>query len=1316
MANPTTSTKLWTTEDKDLTLLLKQYYRAMAAEEAYLRFFGGSTTEGIDPTFTYDHWKDVIQTKTEQNGYTGTKPSDAGSYENNARPEGGVSDAAQAKSAIDLSNFAKNRNEFRKVGVLSGVDPEYFETFAVRVEPNGIWEELVAKEGSAIDNYRRDDLGYDTGVLMPGGSTQPIPALQFRADDASATKTLTGKTRQNRRVHSLFMFQPFVVQSLLNRTYAPATSTTARAYDSTSPALKIAKKNMFSCRALATALQNSDGRYIDEWQVAIDFYDNAINILSNPSALASDPPNGMKYTITDQVWYAYETSNSTAALEGWVSGLIGDLPVGWDPLMGALMLSLDTPFGEAGALRSGAEWEKLVKDERNAILNFFNVKEVKSTPLPDAPEFDNFDQIVTDKEVSEEFKAEVAAARQNLSPRDMQCYLLENIRSITNQRAPGGKYAPNYKNVKTINTDGQPALLTNYLRHGKNTADIDTILDLCPDVYAVMQPYIRIFRVDYDEKGNVLQIPVKKGSKNKVDAEAELIIPNFLNKKDVASILLGTRGRAAGSGLKSFSWSLDGTQPAEVDNNIKATIQIYFKSVSDFFNGVSQAGAVDANGFPQPNFLDLIVNSPSIRKNKDGTTTPVLTKILHREYKGANFRIKARVGWARPDPHALHHALKHRGGTLTDAGKLADLIEDTQTTLFLQCVRHNLDFRQDGTVQMDISYVAGLAGVLSSPQANILAPPTESILYSLSQVDEELDETADQQNLTPRQAERKKELLEERKKINQQDRLIKYKKLLGGLFSSTDSKVYQLPVDINDMLRRPWSDLSDSERAQRAKRKQGEAKNFLMTSPQQLNLTLLNAVGDSLSAGGEDNGAAAFSEAEQKRYQEIQNRSTQFKFVPFMFLGDLLDNVIEQTTINNKGEKLNFTTFLSDTDLIDPLMALQLVGEPASMDVDLRDLGILEKLRASDPLVFRDANGIVFSVNIGDIPISVDAFQVWFKDNVIKKDIDKFYLLYFIKKLCADLIVKAFQSDCFGEDLRMNQRFDAHPVSYVSNSTAIQQPLSAHQFGQKLQIKTSTPTSKTHNAIVVLPTDSRPGNLIGDYDKDKAQGIHHHHIGAPCGLLKKISFSRMDQEYLREANIEKEGALGPEQLRELYSVTIEMVGNSLYENGMYIYISPTLMDAHKKSLDYLGLHGYYLITSVASKVTSAGFTTTIQALHQAVDFTGNSALIPEFYDLPAEPPLPGGDPFAPPKTRADMPLLPRAQQESIDNASLPDLRAEQMRLRQQGDLSPSDQVYLESVEQQIASREEHAPLTEKEKADRVVEKALAKDREAARKD
>lgn len=89
---------------------------------------------------------------------------------------------------------------------------------------------------------------------------------------------------------------------------------------------------------------------------------------------------------------------------------------------------------------------------------------------------------------------------------------------------------------------------------------------------------------------------------------------------------------------------------------------------------------------------------------------------------------------------------------------------------------------------------------------------------------------------------------------------------------------------------------------------------------------------------------------------------------------------------------------------------------------------------------------------------------------------------------------------------------------------------------------------------------------------------------------------------MRESRIQKQGALGAEQLRELYSANIDLVGNVLYKNGMFIYINPSLLNADQAYLDYLGLHGYYLVTKVESKVTPSSFDVSIRALHQATKF------------------------------------------------------------------------------------------------------------------
>ena len=60
---------------------------------------------------------------------------------------------------------------------------------------------------------------------------------------------------------------------------------------------------------------------------------------------------------------------------------------------------------------------------------------------------------------------------------------------------------------------------------------------------------------------------------------------------------------------------------------------------------------------------------------------------------------------------------------------------------------------------------------------------------------------------------------------------------------------------------------------------------------------------------------------------------------------------------------------------------------------------------------------------------------------------------------------------------------------------------------------------------------------------------------------------------------------------------------------MYIYINPSLLDADRDYLDYLGLHGYYLVTSVQSKITPSSFDVSITALHEGVEFN-NQKLLP----------------------------------------------------------------------------------------------------------
>jgi hypothetical protein len=252
----------------------------------------------------------------------------------------------------------------------------------------------------------------------------------------------------------------------------------------------------------------------------------------------------------------------------------------------------------------------------------------------------------------------------------------------------------------------------------------------------------------------------------------------------------------------------------------------------------------------------------------------------------------------------------------------------------------------------------------------------------------------------------------------------------------------------------------------------------------------------------------------------------------------------------------------------------------------------------------------------------LDAFQAYFLKSVVDKQRDKYYFLNFVKDICGQLITKALRSGCYGSGFKFSARFDAQPLSFYKNKWAAK--LSVEDLAKATTQLTceEADVTKFGLGMILFSTDSKSRNLQGNFDDDLKRGIYHNYIGASCGLMKKLDFKREDQAYLREAKIQKSGDLGAEQLRELYSVNITMVGNNLYKNGGYTYVSPVLINTPKEQLTLLGLHGYYLVTEVSSELTENSFTTSIRALQEGIEFGGTSppsSTKPEEEKSPSQP-------------------------------------------------------------------------------------------------
>jgi len=853
-------------------------------------------------------------------------------------------------------------------------------------------------------------------------------------------------------------------------------------------------------------------------------------------------------------------------------------------------------------------YRKNRNDRLNDIIAFFGDSKT-STFVADIqdPEAAEKSEEITGRNIFEDAQTAANKARHALTPTDVQCLLLEHIRALS------VSHIPQYKHLIRLDTNKEPALVQNRLEHKMEPDEVKAFLEMCPDLQGSIVPYLRLYRVDYDKFGKI------------IGDEKEFRIPNFILDNDVTQIMEGNRGRVPGAGIKSFTWSLDGIQPAEVDNNISATLDMYFQSVADFFQGSMQAGG------KRTSFLDLVISSPGSSaqsladakpkgddpKAKAPKSKSCLDQHLTRDYTGANYRIKVVAGWSAPD--GLEDIYVQLGKERAEA--LGRAIAKSKKVLFLQQARHELDFNQDGSLSLSIKYQASLSGMLTGRTSNIFATSSESIKKDIAAKEAEVEELGDRAAKSKGGQRAVEAALNELKRLRGEDKLIKYRKLLRGLFAS--KKIYNLAIDKKEFALPQWAQLTGKQRARRAMRKQAVALE-VTTGGGPENTVVLDSVAKAIhTQGSTADAASATSTALIPKYDLLAKDPGAITTISYFYLGDLLDNVLEQIKANQDGQPLDFQFFLSEVEMIDPLQAMKIknMDDILNSGQSLSSMAFLDALAASDPAAFSKTMGVTQLMNIGDIPISLDAFQIWFKDKVIKKDLDNYYFLHFVKDLCADLISGALKSKCFGPDVQFIQRFDAQPISLRKGFEAVPlvpgglMPVTG-MTGLSTLIQASdeiTSPKKLTLGVVLFSTDSRPKDLTGDYATDIQQGVYHHYLGSPCGLVKSIKFNREEQPMLREAKIQKKGALGAEQLRELYSATLELYGNTLYKNGNFVYINPMLMGATQKQLTTLGLHGYYRITKVESKISEAGFDVSIKALLEGTEFCDTKLMAPETY-------------------------------------------------------------------------------------------------------
>lgn len=687
--------------------------------------------------------------------------------------------------------------------------------------------------------------------------------------------------------------------------------------------------------------------------------------------------------------------------------------------------------------------------------------------------------------------------------------------------------------------EDQEKLITNLISNKEGQALIEA------ESYQIssLVPKIRLYKVINETTSKLNEVEFIFPVNQDLDRSRD-----FTNKGP--TFLQSDFDKGSGCGIKQFSFEFNGTNPTEARSDIKADLTLYFQSFMDFIEE-----RVSYNGKTY-RFVDLIIQPPPDENGK------VLNeKVVHsNEYNPAFYRIRAEVGYEVPQSSEI-------------AGSLRDSIIVNNKSFYLCMVDHNLNFKNDGSVEIQISYRAYVETALKNPKMDALASP------------ELLAARINNQNIL-------ENALADKKCSKDQIR-----ELAAGVQSSEEQLVKK---SLSSILTR----LKDRNAIYNVSL-QEEDRSYFQTNGY---FKTCNLKQDPVqTSGGEDLAIALRSKLPEKS-DDFSFTDSNNSVIQFFYFGDLLYTILDCVFDTNNQ-------FRSNT-MINTRMIL------GSFE--------FESFNSNE----QTTNKVY---NIAYMPISIDFFSRWFVDNIIsQKDSRKtFPVLNFVRNLSNSLIKPALLENCVNRKIENVTRFATTQVTgyYTSGEDELLKEAKMN----KGSINTST-TAKNKGSyplkcdgdgktninnffsyiIVSTNGSSLTYTGTGGYTEDISKGRYHISLGQDRGLVKNISFSKTDLQYIKEARFMQQGIDGLLQLASVYKLNVEMFGNTLFYPGMEFYFNPyglggsTAFGAPntKGSIaNKLGIGGYHTITSVKSTISPGKFSTSIQAQqYYSGDGTGNSLL------------------------------------------------------------------------------------------------------------
>jgi hypothetical protein len=744
---------------------------------------------------------------------------------------------------------------------------------------------------------------------------------------------------------------------------------------------------------------------------------------------------------------------------------------------------------------------------------------------------------------------------------------------------------------------GNPLFLLNKLTYNGGS---DSFIDSKTGQISSLVPMIRLYKTYYDEDGETRQVELE-----------------FDNKFD--SSLLGS-GHHGQVGIKSFDWNLNATNPDTVRNDIEAKLVIYFQSFDDLLRK-------RGSGKREYSYQDLVVRPLVKSKNEDkGIEEKASTETTgNKSADSSVYEIKAVVGWAPPQSDEFWPN--------------TDPVDQQQLAMFLTLIDHEFSFTQEGTFELQITYRARLEELVESPKFDVLSNAAGKA--RLDELRSEISELRSECGVDNSESIKKKE-----------NSLREQKKVFRDNFSKSIMNTLMDNLNVHTMKNYSIGDLARLEEGKSIEKviTEGDVRDSLINSDRHKTDKGRQIYG---FPGQEESPAATTAVDKTKTLSDSYP-------IAWFYFGDLVKAVIKHTLSlnehssvdeeNRHANKLKGLISKNLSMLLGSITIREVVeGRETDLNVNLGDLPIsvsffnkwftrhvVETRKGSFPLIEFMRNTVnnlcVGSLRQGQKIGSKKANRYLVKSTTFSlpsfspdassrgisalgphplsqySEVPSIETTYDIEPVFEEGMTSYHQEVTYE-----SPAFPTNEIERVINTDNIKCSLDSDAMDRTKALSMSVDNSY-HCMMFYVLTDNGYGAMRGPgtdeeeramswVKRDRRNGIHHLYIGADRGLLKEISFSKNDQPFLREARLQQDELNPLAQLAATYDANLNLVGNTIFWPGQYVYINPLgfgtgIGHPYKRGTpaNQLGLGGYHLITEVRSYIEGGKFETSIKAL------------------------------------------------------------------------------------------------------------------------